>query len=196
MKSCAECSESFSHTHNLQRYCGDSCRYKAQWKRRNKAVCVGCGNPTGYAASAADGHLCQACRRMKPGYRMPSGQSVFTWVCGGCGVACIRRAVKGQKPKWCGKCRKALQNRDIKITPSERVDVYVRDAWVCWLCEDAVDRSLIGTYSHWRPSLDHVVTRSSGGSDSISNLRLAHWWCNSVRSDGRKYSPEDFRVSN
>ncbi|MEV1331137.1 HNH endonuclease signature motif containing protein [Micromonospora costi] len=73
--------------------------------------------------------------------------------------------------------------------------IYERDGWACWLCEEPVDRHLIGTLDHWRPSLDHVIPKSQGGPDDPSNLRLAHWWCNSVRTDGRTYTEEDFRVA-
>lgn len=73
--------------------------------------------------------------------------------------------------------------------------IYERDRWTCWLCEDAVDQSLIGSHSEWRPSLDHVVCRSQGGTDDPDNLRLAHWWCNIMRNDERAYSPEDFRAA-
>ena len=73
--------------------------------------------------------------------------------------------------------------------------IYERDRWMCWLCETLVSRDLIGTRDHWRPSHDHVIPKSGGGTDDPSNLRLAHWWCNSVRSDGRAYTEEDFRVA-
>lgn len=31
------------------------------------------------------------------------------------------------------------------------------------------------------PTIDHLVPRSKGGSNALSNLRLAHKWCNSTR---------------
>lgn len=190
MRVCSECSKTFSHTHALQRYCSDSCRHKGQWRRRSKSSCTECGKPCGYATAVKTEHMCQECRVARHPVATP-----FEWTCGGCGVQCTRSPTRGQKPKWCSTCRKALQNRDIKISPEDRVSIYFRDGWVCWLCEEGVDRSLIGTRSHWRPSLDHVLPRSKGGADDMENLKLAHWWCNAALSDGRSYSPEDFRVS-
>ncbi|WP_081319134.1 HNH endonuclease [Microbacterium testaceum] len=192
---CSECGKAFTHTHVLQRLCSKKCQNLSREKSRGGA-CVSCGKWVHKGRLSAEATICQPCRRTRPGYRPPTYVApVHEWVCGGCGKECSRPATRGQKPKWCESCRKALQNRDIKITPAQRVGVYVRDGWSCWLCEGAVDRTLIGSYSHWRPSLDHVVPRSMGGSDDPENLRLAHWWCNSVRSDGRAYSPEDFRVA-
>jgi len=33
------------------------------------------------------------------------------------------------------------------------------------------------------PSLDHVIPLSKGGEHSMSNARLAHTYCNSIKSD-------------
>lgn len=103
--------------------------------------------------------------------------------------------MKGQRPKWCEPCRLIRANRYIRVAPSVRLGIYARDGWVCQICVEPVDGALVGTRDHWRPSLDHTTPKSQGGSDDPSNLRLAHWWCNSARSDGRTYSEVDFRAS-
>jgi len=53
---------------------------------------------------------------------------------------------------------------------------------VCWLCGKPIDmlaprRSPLGL------SIDHVIPRSKGGSDSIDNLRPSHFRCNVSRQD-------------
>lgn len=173
---CGKCSNA--------RYCSESCK----WIATPRVPCGDCGSPTGWKISQKVGvPRCLACRRRNPPVRpKPQPQR---WLCGRCGVECERPAMKGQRPRYCSECR----IRDW-ITPTRRLAVYERDAWTCWLCEEPVDRDLIGSRSIWRPSLDHVTPRSAGGSNSESNLRLAHMWCNCVRSDG-KYAPEVFRVS-
>lgn len=59
------------------------------------------------------------------------------------------------------------------------IDVYgIR----CWLCGKGIDLALF----HPHPgsfSIDHVVPRSKGGSNHISNLRPAHRRCNLRRGD-------------
>lgn len=62
--------------------------------------------------------------------------------------------------------------------------VYARDGWQCkmpvCLCPDgrAIDPGLHGTGSPWAPSVDHVVRRCDGGTNSRDNLRAAHKQCN------------------
>lgn len=45
----------------------------------------------------------------------------------------------------------------------------------CWLCNRAIES---------RPTIDHVVPRSLGGTHALENLRLAHFHCNQRRADG------------
>jgi 5-methylcytosine-specific restriction endonuclease McrA len=65
-----------------------------------------------------------------------------------------------------------------------RHEVYKRDGWQCkmpvCLCPDGrvIDPALRGTGSPWAPSVDHVVRRVDGGTNSRDNLRAAHKQCN------------------
>lgn len=191
---CVMCGNRF-HTRmpSVAKYCSTVCKETAR-----KVPCTSCGEPMWFGTTLSATPTCLPCRRARPTYRgrrrrgkRESGV-IETWECAGCGVECTRPATKGQRPKWCAECR--LLSRDW-VPVRVRREVYVRDGWACWLCEEPVDRELIGTHSEWRPSLDHVVPRSKGGTDDPENLRLAHLWCNVVRNDERAYSPEDFRVS-
>ncbi len=73
-----------------------------------------------------------------------------------------------------------------------RVDIYERDEWTCQLCFEPVDRDLmtLDPSNVWAPTLDHIVCQSwtSEPDHSPENLRLAHRWCNSVRSDESTYT--------
>lgn len=164
------------------------------WNERPRVPCSVCGGPTGWSASAANAGrvdpakvICHPCRRARPGYRVKDKRArgyVDRWVCSECGVECSRPATKGQRPKYCETCRKVRRNPLITMRHRDRLAIYERDGWICGLCADEVNRELIGTMSHWRPSLDHIVPRSHGGTDEPENLRLAHWWCNSIRGAG------------
>lgn len=58
-----------------------------------------------------------------------------------------------------------------------------RDGALCWLCGRALDWTLRkGRYPGI--TLDHVVPRSLGGTGVLSNLKLAHRICNTVRGNG------------
>ncbi len=60
--------------------------------------------------------------------------------------------------------------------------VFERDNWTCYLCDQPVDKSLSGRHQ-MGPTVDHVVPISLGGPHSYANVRLAHFSCNSRKSD-------------
>jgi len=188
MRTCSTCGNPLSHAHVNARYCSDSCRYRAQWERRRKAVCRGCGVECGYAASVKIDHLCRACRAAEDDHAERRDCK--------CPTCRRRRAARSRayraKRNASGVPLGGGGSRWISSTA--RLSIYERDRWTCWLCQRTVDRALIGTHSTWRPSLDHIVPRIHGGGDDASNLRLAHFRCNARRSDGR-FAPEDFRVA-
>lgn len=163
---------------------------RCQYARRPRVPCSACGGPTTWTKRFGVDQStvrCRPCTR-GPNYRPSRNKRadgyVDQWTCAECGVACERPATKGQRPKYCATCRRVRRNPLITLAHSVRLAIYERDDWECQLCAGSVDRDLIGSQSHWRPSLDHVIPRSAGGVDEPSNLRLAHWWCNSVRGDG------------
>ena len=47
---------------------------------------------------------------------------------------------------------------------------------VCGICGDDIVRLKYAT-------LDHIIPKSRGGSDDITNLQLAHEWCNNDKDD-------------
>lgn len=56
-----------------------------------------------------------------------------------------------------------------------------RYGYVCWLCGTPIDATLQAPDDPRGPSVDHVVPLVLGGSDDLSNLRPAHFSCNSRR---------------
>jgi hypothetical protein len=179
--SCEACGSNFETHMRTRRWCSDACRQTTRMR-----PCSVCAKPVHVSRTSAAVQTCLDCRRSKAAAARPT---LEVWSCAQCGRECQRTPTKGQRPRYCSGCR----TRDW-IAPARRLALYERDMWTCWLCEEPVDGALIGTRSPWRPSLDHVTPRSKGGSHDDDNLRLAHQWCNSVRSDD-KYAPEDFRVS-
>lgn len=56
-----------------------------------------------------------------------------------------------------------------------------RDGWTCKLCGDKISsKTLSGPL---RPTADHIVPRSLGGSNALWNLQLAHALCNERRGN-------------
>lgn len=66
------------------------------------------------------------------------------------------------------KCLKRKSKRAGKIRT-----LLARDGNLCWLCGEP-----FANKSGRKPSLDHVIPRSKGGSNRNENLRLAHGRCN------------------
>lgn len=142
--------------------------------------------------------------------RHPARQQQRTprvWTAGSCGW-CAHPFISSQpQTRYCSSAcakaisshrrRKRLGQQRLDLTQAQRLTLYVRDQWVCQLCDEAVDPTLMVTSPNddWAPSLDHIVTRSSGGSDDADNLRLAHRWCNSIRGDETYYAESVFRVA-
>ncbi len=56
-----------------------------------------------------------------------------------------------------------------------------RDGWSCHLCGELIDPTQT-VPGDWAPTIDHIVPVSAGGEHTLSNVRLAHFWCNSIRS--------------
>jgi len=63
-----------------------------------------------------------------------------------------------------------------------------RDGWICWICNQAVVQGLPAN-DLMHASLDHVIPRSLGGSNGISNLRLSHHKCNHERDAQQSRAP-------
>lgn len=59
-----------------------------------------------------------------------------------------------------------------------------RDGNCCWICKQPFDLKLQRT-AQMAATLDHVIPTSRGGSNGVSNLRLAHRRCNANRGDAR-----------
>ena len=102
-------------------------------------------------------------------------------------------------PRYCStQCSRAAQRLRygrFTIVPAKRLAIYERDRWICQLCGDPVDRDLPPS-DPWAATLDHVECQAwvLVPDHSPENLRLAHRWCNSVRSDERFYSAEVLTV--
>lgn len=58
-----------------------------------------------------------------------------------------------------------------------------RDGANCTICNGPLDRHLRDWHGPNYITFDHLIPRSLGGTDVISNLRLAHQHCNNERGN-------------
>jgi len=57
----------------------------------------------------------------------------------------------------------------------------IRDQHTCWLCHEKVRLDLDKNH-FFAPTIDHVVEKRNAGWDSQDNFKLAHKFCNNIRS--------------
>jgi 5-methylcytosine-specific restriction endonuclease McrA len=106
-----------------------------------------------------------------------------------CSPRCGRRAAKDK--------RRALE-RNAFVAPVNRAEVYERDQWTCQLCGEAVLRDKVVPHPQ-APTLDHVVPLARGGTHEPANVQLAHYLCNSIKTDRFQLDEktvEDLRLRN
>lgn len=77
--------------------------------------------------------------------------------------------------------RRRLQGRRLEVGRWRRI--CERDGWDCWLCHGPIDRTLRAPHL-LSGTCDHVVPLTKGGSDEDTNLKAAHFGCNSRRGAG------------
>jgi 5-methylcytosine-specific restriction endonuclease McrA len=128
-----------------------------------------------------------------------SGRVRRVWMAGRC-MACEVSFVAGSNrgDRYCSsECarrhRKEVERRRhraaITGVPRDRYtlsEIAVRDGFRCGLCKRRVRMDLIVPHPR-APTVDHIVPLSKGGSDLRTNLQLAHFICNSRKSDRGSY---------
>lgn len=99
-----------------------------------------------------------------------------------CSDDCMRRCYNRKHDKRV----KRAKVIDMTITLEK---VYKRDNGICWLCGEPCDyndyeiRDGNFIVHEKYPSIDHVVPLAKGGNHTFSNVRLAHHYCNTLKSD-------------
>lgn len=88
-----------------------------------------------------------------------------------------------------GEARRRARKKQVPTEKFLHRDVFDRDAWVCGICAEPVDRDL--AYPHpMSVSLDHVIPISLGGPHTMANTRCSHLSCN-VRRNNRMEEVSD-----
>ena len=108
-----------------------------------------------------------------------------------CSTECANR--KHNRIKEIRKRKRLKKNGDIdwNITLNKLIK---RDKNVCHMCGDRCDKKDYRLDSEGNfivgpdyPSIDHVLPISKGGTHTWSNVKLAHHYCNTIKSDNEIY---------
>ena len=205
-RECLRCGSSFEAARPTKRYCSERCRKRAEvtrwsegrarvrtYRARERAPrpCGNCGaefvpgNTLGRYCSprckdagkpSARALSCASCGRpmARSGTSRPQGEATCT--------ACILAAAPGnlRARRQRGRQARRAALAAVESEPYTLADIAGRDGWDCWLCGEGVDPE-----ARWPDrqcaSVDHVVPLSLGGPDVLANVRLAHWYCNTLR---------------
>lgn len=100
-----------------------------------------------------------------------------------CSDACRRGSANHRARKRRDKDNRAMRKRGVFVEPVSRRRVYDRDGWVCQLCRKPVSRTA-SVPNPKAPTLDHIIPLAAGGTHEYANVQLAHFLCNSRKSDG------------
>jgi len=191
---CAYCGEAFKQNKDKIKFCSRICfknsrkdsGISTEWRSLLVwADCYNCGKS--YIKSNARKFCSDQCR--KKAYR----RSEICFVsCLSCGILHTSRPTR--KKQTCKSCilklryQKQLETRKaVRVFARQRVKVIdyicVRDKWKCHICGSLVARGKFDSSNPRSKTLDHIVPQSAGGSHDVSNLKLAHFLCNTRRSD-------------
>lgn len=158
-RTCPHCKElSISIGKKPSKYCSSACRFQASYVPITapgySAKCVECGN---------EFHVEE---------RQGKGSGIQRSYCS---LRCYRKVSRRD--------RKALVRGSRRLGEVIRfTEVYDRDNGKCHICGLACARqSPVPHPLH--PTIDHVVPLSRGGVHSLDNVKIAHFVCNTMKSD-------------
>lgn len=166
MPACAGCSAALAplrYQGRARKWCSEACRLRTKYRTDAE-----------YRSATA----AKAAERYRRNYQ-PKVHSLTCAVCETaftasrsnikyCAPACKYRAhYLGRRGRRAGADR----------SPYSLANIAERDGWDCSLCDEPIDR-LISYPDEMCVSVDHVVPLARGGSDTLTNVALAHLVCN------------------
>lgn len=174
----------------LDAYVGAMC--KVAWCRCSKCSTVSYYKPNHLHRTvlSLESSLCERCYRSA----MFTGKTMQTKTlkCVDCGCDTVGTKAK----KRCSACARKMRNKGIRsdrriverarrhgvvVYAVNRVKVYDRDGWTCYVCGVQVVRSKM--YRPDQATLDHIIPLSLGGPHTYDNVKTCCHRCNSTKSN-------------
>lgn len=171
-------------------------REVVEMAQRPDGICIVCGGPAAQNRLGPGARYCSTrCRnRRTPDVRAAKNKTKLERyaprppreiVCTTCGATFVFQGPG--TPRFCRPCsqerarareRARLRKRE-EVRGLRRQMVFERDGWRCQICCRRIRRK-DGRHP-LSPSIDHIIPRSAGGSNALSNLRATHLKCNVSR---------------
>lgn len=188
---CAHCGRDATVTKTTSRYCSHQCFYDSRYGAdRPREGYVGLTKSDCYARERKKTRRRRAQRTLEQAAAGTKGAGVWSsGRCGRCGEHFTRHSTSEPTGYCSRRCRvrsAASLRRALRAGAQGRAvarwQIYERDRWTCHICGDPVDRNA-KVPDLAAPVLDHVIPIARGGSHTESNLKTAHFYCNSVKRD-------------
>lgn len=204
---CAVCGKEFDTFNPSKKTCSDncSCELKRRRDRKNRVhkeplqkQCEICGES--FETHQSCRRVCNKaeCKKEYNKIRKCGQRQMVMRECKVCGTLfyCLDKEPNVTCSHECS-AEWARQRRNLRadnrINKNNLVDygitlekIYARDNGICWICGGKCDwddyqmREGVKICGKRYPSKDHVIPLARGGMHQWENVRLAHWWCNSV----------------
>lgn len=185
------CGSHYNQTHQPNRHakvevacthCGEPCLKERATRRPQQFCSFDCRDLWRLELSDGDPlRAARAARKPRPKIEraQPSTCRVYVYACVQCDRASTSRSPIA---RYCGStCQnRARSKRRGKRHTIRRLDIFNRDGYQCWICEEQCDPSL--QVPHPRAAtVDHLIPQHHGGTHDPDNLATAHMSCNSSR---------------
>jgi len=158
-RDCLECGRLFI-SRQARTYCGETCS-KAGYLKAGRAYNK--GRPRKSTGTCSCGAALPSAQRKK---------------CDGC------RALAAQEQKRQERKRTRARHHRIKRERYTLAEIAKRDRYYCQLCHPKRRVAMTKAVPHPKaPTIDHVVPLGAGGADTKANVQLAHFLCNSRKSN-------------
>lgn len=202
---CIQCKKPLEQNkNNTRRSCSRVCRdrlraEKQKALRQRDSQCERCQTP--FTTGKKSQRYCSAeCRQAvyKDNYTYTPRTEPKILTCGWCGEDVVVAPNFTSGRKYHDNCKiearraryriKTVRRQSLTVNPSrlaadEVVRVYGSD---CHICQEPIDLGLPRTHKQGL-TVDHVIPLSKGGTDTINNMKPAHWLCN-IKKGNKLYA--------
>ncbi len=158
-------------TNTAKKYCSEKCRYEENKEKYLKQ------QREAYTPTAKVDRTCSICGNIF------KGKKTLAF----CSSEC--RTVKAKEDKANQQSRRRAIKKKAFVSRVIRNEIYNRDEWMCQICGKKVDNNKKAPHP-LSPSIDHIIPLAKGGTHEPKNVQLAHFYCNSKKSDGLVESGE------
>lgn len=176
LKVCGICNKDFIVNKDRRTYCSDECKKEHERRQALKYY------HEHLSAEVLNDYVTKECKHCGEFFETNTFSNVRLF----CNDIC---ANKYKKDKYRNSSKKVADQRrrderlkSARVAAVNREDIFKRDKYICQLCEEDIDMSLVVPHP-LSATIDHIIPIAKGGTHEPSNVQLAHFMCNCKKSD-------------